>query len=124
MIAALVAAAAAWGAAARADTVLRLDVASTFPSSMALVGEGGPRLAAKIERAAGDAEQGAAIKEMQAKVVQVKRWPPEILVAHEAAWKEVVAEEPAENPDFALIYASYARFRSSYAIWNYMGYLH
>jgi TRAP-type mannitol/chloroaromatic compound transport system substrate-binding protein len=73
--------------------------------------------------AEGEAAQGKAIKEMQAKGVQVRRWPPEILVAFEQAWGEVVAEESAKNRNFARIYQSFSEFRTRYAVWNYLGYL-
>ncbi len=66
----------------------------------------------------GEAAQWKAIKEMQAEGVMLKRWPAEILVAFDDAWKDIVAEESAKNPNFDRIYASYAEFRSNYAIWR------
>ncbi len=66
----------------------------------------------------GEASQWKAMKEMQAEGVILKRWPAEILVAFEDAWKEIVAEESAGNPNFRRVYDSYASFRDNYAIWR------
>ena len=66
----------------------------------------------------GEAAQWKAMKEMQAEGVRLKRWPPEILVAFENAWKEVVAEESAKSANFKRIYDVFAKFRENYAIWR------
>ena len=66
----------------------------------------------------GEAAQWKAMKEMQAEGVRLKRWPPEILVAFENAWKEVVAEESAKSANFKRIYDDFAKFRENYAIWR------
>ncbi len=71
----------------------------------------------------GEALQGAAIRQMQAEGVEVRRWPPRVLVAMEDAWKEVVTEESANNPNFKRVYDSYAAFRENYRIWRYLSYL-
>jgi TRAP-type mannitol/chloroaromatic compound transport system substrate-binding protein len=73
--------------------------------------------------AEGEAAQWQAMREMQAEGVQLKRWPPEILVALESAWKEVVAEESSKNPTFRKVYASFSEFRENYAIWRHFSYL-
>jgi TRAP-type mannitol/chloroaromatic compound transport system substrate-binding protein len=73
--------------------------------------------------AAGEAAQWKAMKEMQAEGVQLKRWPPEILVAFENAWNQVVAEESEKNPNFKRVYESYAAFRDNYSIWRHFSYL-
>jgi len=70
--------------------------------------------------AQGEAEQWRA---MQANGVKLKRWPPEILVASEDAWLEIVAEESAVNPNFARVYESYQTFRDNYAIWRHFSFL-
>jgi TRAP-type mannitol/chloroaromatic compound transport system substrate-binding protein len=67
----------------------------------------------------GEGAQWKAMKEMQAEGVRLKRWPPEILVAFENAWKEVVAEESAKSPSFKRIYDSFAKFRDNYSIWRH-----
>jgi TRAP-type mannitol/chloroaromatic compound transport system substrate-binding protein len=67
----------------------------------------------------GESRQWRAMKEMQAEGVELRRWSPEILVAFENAWKEVVDEESAKNPNFARVYESYANFRDNYSIWRH-----
>ncbi len=42
-----------------------------------------------------EASQFKALQELQAKGVQLHRWPPEMLAAFEAAWQEVAAEQAA-----------------------------
>lgn len=71
----------------------------------------------------GEAAQWKAMKEIQAEGVRLKRWPPEILIAFDNAWKEVVAEESAKNPNFKRVFDSYADFRDNYAIWRHFNYL-
>jgi TRAP-type mannitol/chloroaromatic compound transport system substrate-binding protein len=73
--------------------------------------------------AEGEAAQWKAMKEMQANGVHLKRWPAEILVAYEDAWKQVVAEESAKNPNFKRVFDSYTQFRDNYAIWRHFSYL-
>jgi TRAP-type mannitol/chloroaromatic compound transport system substrate-binding protein len=75
--------------------------------------------------AEGEATQWKAMKEMRDKHgVKIMRWSPEILAAYEKAWKEVVADESASNPNFKKVYDSYSAFRENYAIWRDYGYLH
>lgn len=73
--------------------------------------------------AQGEATQAGALKEIQAKGVELKKWPPEFIAAFEKAWKEVIAEESAKNPNFKRVHESYAKFRAEYAIWREYGYL-
>jgi TRAP-type mannitol/chloroaromatic compound transport system substrate-binding protein len=73
--------------------------------------------------AEGEAAQWQAMKEMQAQGVRLKRWPPEILISLENAWKEVVAEESQKNPNFKRVYESFLAFRENYAIWRHFSYL-
>jgi TRAP-type mannitol/chloroaromatic compound transport system substrate-binding protein len=73
--------------------------------------------------AEGEATQFAALQEMQAKGVQIKRWPAEIMAAYEKAWTEVAADEAAKNPMFKKGWESYSAFRKNYAIWKDLGYL-
>lgn len=73
--------------------------------------------------AQGEAAQWKAMKELQDEGVRLKRWPPEILVLLENAWKEVVAEESAKNPNFKRVYGSFSSFRENYAIWRHFSYL-
>ncbi len=73
--------------------------------------------------AAGEAKQWKAMKEMQAEGVQLKRWPPEVLVLLEKAWNDVVAEESEKNPNFKRVHDSYTAFRDNYSIWRHFSYL-
>jgi TRAP-type mannitol/chloroaromatic compound transport system substrate-binding protein len=66
-----------------------------------------------------EATQADAMKEIQASGVQLRRWPPEILIGLEKAWNEVVREESAKNPNFKRVYDSYAAFHDKLAIWRY-----
>jgi TRAP-type mannitol/chloroaromatic compound transport system substrate-binding protein len=68
---------------------------------------------------ASEATQAKAMKEMQAGGVQLRRWPPEVLIGLEKAWNEVVKEESAKNPNFKRVYDSYAAFHDDLAIWRY-----
>ncbi|HZQ11183.1 MAG TPA: TRAP transporter substrate-binding protein [Pseudolabrys sp.] len=70
--------------------------------------------------AKGEAAQGSAIKEIQGKGVNVRRWPAPMLLEFENAWKQVVAEQSAKNPNFKRVYDSYASFRQNYATWKYL----
>jgi len=55
--------------------------------------------------------------------VKIRYWPQEFLDAYEKAWKEVVAEESANNANFKKIYASYSKFREDFKLWGDNGYL-
>ncbi len=81
----------------------------------------GDTIRAMIAR--GEAGQWKVLKDLQAQGIQLKRWPPEILVALEDAWHEVLAEESEANPNFQRVYQSYAQFRSDYRIWRHLSYL-
>lgn len=92
-----------------------------------------PKRQAQIEIACGDnvreglaqgeAIQAKALHDLKDKGVQLHKWPTETLSVMRAAWKEVVAEEAAKNPDFKKIWASYSDFREKYRIWHDLGYL-
>jgi len=71
----------------------------------------------------GEALQWKALRELQEEGVQLRRWPPSILVAFEDAWREVAAAEAKQNPAFARVFESYARFRDDPAIWRHMSFL-
>jgi TRAP-type mannitol/chloroaromatic compound transport system substrate-binding protein len=69
--------------------------------------------------AEGEAAQWKAMQELQAEGVVLKRWSPEILVAFESAWKEVVAEEISKSERFRKTWVSFSSFRKNYAIWRH-----
>jgi TRAP-type mannitol/chloroaromatic compound transport system substrate-binding protein len=73
---------------------------------------------------ASEATQAKAMKEMQAGGVQLRRWPPEVLIGLEKAWNEVVKEESAKNPNFKRVYDSYAAFHDDLTIWRHFSPLH
>jgi TRAP-type mannitol/chloroaromatic compound transport system substrate-binding protein len=70
-----------------------------------------------------EASQFKALQELQAKGVQLHRWPPEMLAAFEAAWQVVAAEQAAADPDFKRAWDSLQAFRADYKIWKELGYL-
>ena len=73
--------------------------------------------------AKGDAAQGEAIRAMQAQGVEVRRWPARVLVQLEDAWKQVIEDESAMNPNFKRVYDSYADFREDFTIWRNLSFL-
>lgn len=71
----------------------------------------------------GEASQFEAMALNEADGVQNKTWPDEILAQFEAAWKEVLAEEIAANPDVKVVWDSYSDFHEKYKVWGDRGYL-
>ena len=55
---------------------------------------------------------------MKEKGVQIHRFPKEFLDRFEAAWKEVIAEESAKDPEVKKVWDSLSKFRGEYAIWR------
>jgi TRAP-type mannitol/chloroaromatic compound transport system substrate-binding protein len=70
-----------------------------------------------------EAVQFAALQALEKEGVQLHRWPPEMLVAFEAAWDEVASELAAEDADFNRAWESLSGFRQDYKIWKDLGYL-
>ncbi|MFH1804313.1 MAG: TRAP transporter substrate-binding protein [Pseudomonadota bacterium] len=73
--------------------------------------------------AEGEAIQFSALKELQEKGVQIKKWSPEMLDTMRTAWEEVASEMSAEDADFKIAYDSLQSFRTDYKIWKDIGYL-
>jgi TRAP-type mannitol/chloroaromatic compound transport system substrate-binding protein len=71
----------------------------------------------------GEARQGPALAELEAKGVEIRTWPPEILEAMRKAWAEVVAELKAQNETFARAWDSLESFRAAYRSWAERGHL-
>jgi TRAP-type mannitol/chloroaromatic compound transport system substrate-binding protein len=69
-----------------------------------------------------DAKQAAAMKELQSKGVQFKKWSPEIMKTLHEKWLEVVKEETAKSPAFKEVWESYSKFRAESAAWGEYGY--
>jgi TRAP-type mannitol/chloroaromatic compound transport system substrate-binding protein len=92
----------------------------------------GPIQKARVETACGDnlryglaegeALQFEALKDIQAKGVELHRWPRPVLKAFEHAWRDVVDEETLADSDFRRVWNSLAEFREDYAIWRELGY--
>jgi TRAP-type mannitol/chloroaromatic compound transport system substrate-binding protein len=68
--------------------------------------------------AEGEALQFEAIRRMKDKGVIIHRFPKEFLDKFEAAWKEVIAEEAAKDPEVKKVWESLSAFRAKYAIWH------
>jgi len=75
------------------------------------------------ELAESDGSQFAAMRELQAKGVQIKKWPPEFIKAFREKWEEVVKEESAKSENFKKVWASYSSFRDNYKIWRDHAYM-
>ncbi|MEL6522638.1 MAG: TRAP transporter substrate-binding protein [Pseudomonadota bacterium] len=73
--------------------------------------------------AEGEALQWQAMQEMREEGVELRRWPPNVLVAFEDAWLDIVSEEADANPKFAKVWKSYATFRENYRIWKHFSFL-
>lgn len=73
--------------------------------------------------AEGEAIQFAALKELQEKGVNIKKWSPEMLDAMRGAWEEVAGELAAQDADFKEAYDSLQGLRANYKIWKDIGYL-
>lgn len=105
------------------DLYINLDVWEKLPDQHKAVIELACGDAMREMIAQGEALQWKALRELQEDGVQLRRWPPSILVAFEDAWKEVAAAEAKQNPAFARVFESYARFRDDHAIWRHMSFL-
>ncbi len=71
----------------------------------------------------GEAVQPTALRELEAKGVQLRTWGPEFLAAFEKAWKEVAEEQSRASPEFKKGWDSLTKFRETYSIWRDRGYL-
>jgi TRAP-type mannitol/chloroaromatic compound transport system substrate-binding protein len=66
----------------------------------------------------GEALQFAALKEIGAKGVNIRRWPKEILQAFEKTWDTIAAEKASSDKDFKRIMKAQAAFHKDYSIWD------
>ncbi|WP_439573566.1 TRAP transporter substrate-binding protein [Phreatobacter sp.] len=73
--------------------------------------------------AEGEAVQGAAMREIQSKGVEIRYWSKDMLDLFRKTWEQVAAELVNTNPEFKRAWESYTRFRAEYAIWKQHGYL-
>lgn len=92
-----------------------------------------PKYKAMIDLACGDnfregmaeggALQTAALRQLEARGVKVRTWPPDVLAALRKAWAQVAEEEAATDPDFRRVWESYKQFRAEYRRWKKVGHL-
>ncbi len=65
-----------------------------------------------------EASQFAALKELYAADVRLRRWPPSVQEALEQSWEDVVNEQAGTDTDFRVVWRSLKNFRTEYAIWS------
>lgn len=68
-----------------------------------------------------EAAQFAALKDLQTRGVEIRRWPADVLEALHAAWTKTADQKTAADPDFAKTWAALEQFREEYAIWRELG---
>ena len=68
--------------------------------------------------AEGASLQPAAIRELTAKGVDIRKFPDKVLSALEAAWQKVAEEESTANPLFKRVWRSLSSFRAEYRLWD------
>ncbi len=73
--------------------------------------------------AQGEAIQLTHLAEMVKSGAIIHQWSDEMLGSFENAWKEVVAEKSAADPDFKRIWEHIQAFRAEYKTWADLGYL-
>ena len=71
----------------------------------------------------GEATQFVAMQANQKDGVQIKTYPDSFLAAFKGAWKDVIAEETAANPDSKRAWDSLSAFRDQYKIWGDVAYV-
>lgn len=73
--------------------------------------------------AEGEYKNGSILQEMQDKGVQVQQIPRDVLRELKAVSDEVLAEEAANDEDFARVLESQRAFQEDYAVWGKRAYL-
>jgi len=68
--------------------------------------------------AEGASLQPAAIRELTAKGVEIRKFPNAVLSALQEAWQKVAEEESAANPLFKRVWRSLISFRAEYRLWD------
>lgn len=71
----------------------------------------------------GEALQAAALARLEDRGVNIHTWKPEVLAGLRAAWKTVVADMAANDPEFNKVWTSLQDFRAQYRGWADRGYL-
>lgn len=70
-----------------------------------------------------NATQAAAIRELEAKGVEIVRWDGEMLAALRTAFDEVIAEQTAEHPNLKVVWDDLSAFMVEYKYWENIGML-
>jgi TRAP-type mannitol/chloroaromatic compound transport system substrate-binding protein len=65
-----------------------------------------------------EADQPAALREIQGRGVTLHRWSPVMLAAFREAWAEVAKEQAASSVEFKRGWASLSTFRENFQIWR------
>lgn len=73
--------------------------------------------------AEGESLQLPALQEFRKQGVEIRKFPPSILTALEAAWQQTVAELSDKNPAFKKAQESFSSFRKDYADWRRLTYV-
>lgn len=68
--------------------------------------------------AEGEALNPQALKEIESKGVQVRRWKPELIATLRKMWEEEAERLSQTNANFKKIWTSYTQFRNGYAGWK------
>jgi len=76
-----------------------------------------------VEVADGEASQFEAMLANEKDGVKNMTWSDDILDQFRGAWKDVIAEEVAANPDSKKIWESYTSFNEKWKVWGDRGYL-
>jgi len=65
-----------------------------------------------------ESAQAKAVRDIEAKGVQIRSFSPELIETFRKGWTEVVDDLNAKDPEFAEVWKSLAAFRADYAQWR------
>ncbi len=105
------------------ELIVNLDKYNELPDAYKMIIEAACNDAIVRTLSEGGAKQVPALKELQAKGVQLHRWSDEDLAKLREAWLEVVEEKSAEDPVFKRVADSYFAFREEYSLWRELNYM-
>lgn len=71
-----------------------------------------------------EAMQTKALRQLRNSSVKLRRWSPRLLLAFEAAWDAVAAEQKMRSSRFREVLDSYQRFHRDFVFWKRFSYLH
>jgi len=70
-----------------------------------------------------ESAQGAALKSLKEKGVNVHKWPRDMLAKFKKAWLEVAEAEAVKDVNYRKVWDSLRAFRAEYSHWGESGYL-